>query len=315
MSADAPIHPSRPEVSATPATATAATRTPVVAKQVLRDYLELTKPEISFLVTISALAGFILGMETMDWVALCATLIGTMLTAGGVGALNHYLERDLDAKMRRTAGRPLPAGRISEKSARTFGYALVIAGIGLLCPLTNGLTGTLAALTVVLYLYVYTPLKRVTKYNTLIGTVPGALPALGGWTAATGSLDAGGWAIFLILACWQMPHFFALAWMYRKDYARGGHAMLPVVEPDGRSTINQTLFYTIGLVIASILPVVLDLSGLLYLVGALVLGADFLVASFRLYRTRAPQDARRVLMASVRYIPLLVLLIIIDRLV
>lgn len=301
--------------SASTEVAEVAAHAPAGTKQILRDYLELTKPEISFLVTISALAGFILGADSIDWVALSATLIGTALTAGGVGALNHYLERDLDAQMRRTAGRPLPAGRISEKAARTFGYVLVIAGIGLLCPLTNGLTGSLAALTVVLYLYVYTPLKRVTKYNTLIGTIPGALPALGGWTATTGSLDAGGWAIFLILAFWQMPHFFALAWMYRKDYARGGYAMLPVVEPDGRSTVNQTLLFTVGLVAVSILPVALDLSGLPYLIGAIVLGADFLIASFRLYRTRHPQDARRVLMASVRYIPLLVLLIIIDRLV
>lgn len=174
---------------------------PIAWRQTFRDYLELTKPEISFLVGISALAGFLLGAETIDWPLLAVTLVGTVLTAGGVGALNHYLEIDFDAMMRRTANRPLPAGRVAPNHARTFGYVLVTAGVGLLCPLTNPLTGTLAALTVVLYLWVYTPLKRATKYNTLIGTIPGALPALGGWTAATNNLHGGGWAIFLILEC------------------------------------------------------------------------------------------------------------------
>ncbi|HET6566649.1 MAG TPA: protoheme IX farnesyltransferase, partial [Rhodothermales bacterium] len=163
---------------------------PVAWRQTFRDYLELTKPEISFLVAISALAGFLLGAETIDWTLLAITLTGTVLTAGGVGALNHYIERDLDGLMRRTAGRPLPAGRVSPKHARTFGYVLATAGVALLCPLTNPMTGTLAALTVVLYLWVYTPLKRTTKYNTIIGTIPGALPALGGWTAATNDLHA-----------------------------------------------------------------------------------------------------------------------------
>jgi heme o synthase len=283
-------------------------------RQVLRDYLELTKPEISFLVTVSAFAGFLLGSpgELAGW-TLFFTLIGTGLTAAGVGALNHCLEWELDARMRRTAERPIPAGRIPLGHARIFGALLVMAGIGILCPLTNPLTGVLAALTVVLYLYVYTPLKRRTKYNTLIGTLPGALPALGGWTAATGNLGAGGWSIFLILALWQMPHFLALAWMYRKDYARGEFAMLTVLEPEGRSTAFQTLFFTVALVAVSVLPTVLGLTGWLYLTGALLLGVDFLVPSWSFFQSRSPQDARRVLMASIRYIPLLVALILADR--
>ncbi len=281
-----------------------------------RDYWTLTKPEISFLVMISSLAGFLLGSPgPIDVWRLLATMVGVTLTSGGSGVLNHYLERRIDVRMRRTAKRPLATGRIAPEVARNFGMLLVAAGLGILCPLTNPLTGMLAALTVVLYLYVYTPLKRVTKYNTLVGTLPGALPALGGFTAATNTAGAGGWALFAILLCWQMPHFFSLAWMYRKDYARAGYRMLPVVEPDGRSTGRQTLLFTVLLVFASVLPVVADVAGVLYLAGAVALGLWFLRPVVRFYRTLSVQDARRVLMASVLYIPLLVALIVVDRLI
>lgn len=281
-----------------------------------RDYLELTKPEITFLVTISALAGFLLGSpEALDLSRLLALLVGVGLTAGGSGVLNHYLERERDAQMKRTQRRPLPAGRISEGAASAFGTALVVAGVGLLCPLTNPLTGILSALTVVLYLFVYTPLKQKTKYNTVVGTLPGALPALGGWAAATGGLEAGGWALFGILAFWQMPHFLSLAWMYRKDYERGDFAMLPVVEPDGASTARQTLLFTLGLLGISLLPTLLGVAGLLYAAGALLLGLDFLGAAWAFYRIRSTRAARRVLMASIRYVPLLVLVIFLDRFV
>ena len=281
-----------------------------------RDYLELTKPEISFLVAISALAGFLLGSPvTVDWVSLVALLVGVTLTAAGSGALNHYYERELDRKMKRTAQRPLPSGRLAPAHARAFGVGLVMAGVGLLCPLTNGLTGVLASLTVVLYLFVYTPLKRRTKWNTLIGTVPGALPALGGFTAATGTFGAGGWIMFGVLAAWQMPHFFALAWMYRKDYDRAAHLMLPVVEPDGTSTVQQTVGFTVLLVVLSVLPTVLGLTSWLYLAGALGLGLMFLIPTVAFARSRSNADAKRVLMASIRYIPLLVLLLALDRLV
>lgn len=280
-----------------------------------RDYLTLTKPEISFLVMISALAGFLLGSPgPLDGVALAATLAGTVLTAAGVGALNHVLERHLDAQMRRTADRPLPAGRVSARAATAYGSLLVMAGIGLLCPLTNVLTAVLGILTVVLYLYVYTPLKRKTKYNTLVGTIPGALPALGGWTAATNTLDWGGWALFAILLVWQMPHFLALAWMYRKDYARARYAMLPVVEPDGASTVGQTFFFSVLLAFLGLAPVAAGVAGVLYGVGAALLGAWFLVPAWAFLRSRTAYDARRVLKASIVYIPALVALIVLERL-
>jgi len=289
--------------------------TPAADVPAWRDYLTLTKPEISFLVTISALAGFLLGSpDGVDGWRLVFTLLGTLLTSCGVSVLNHLFEADLDASMRRTMNRPLPAGRLSPQAARTFGFVLAGAGIGILCPLVNPLTAVLAIATGVLYLYVYTPLKRTTKYNTLVGTIPGALPALGGWTAATNSLGAGGWAIFGILLAWQMPHFLSLAWMYRKDYDRGGYRMLPVVEPDGHSTVRQTLGFTVLLLAISLTPAWLGLLSGVYAVGALLLGLAFLKPAVDFYRTRSVQDARRVLKASIWYIPALVLLIVVDRL-
>lgn len=285
-------------------------------RPILLDLWDLTKPEISFLVTISALAGFLLGSPTeINGELLCMTLLGTALTAGGVGVLNHYLERHLDARMRRTADRPLPSGRITPALALTLGLLLTVGGVTLLFAQTNLLTTGLAALTVVLYLFVYTPLKQRTKWNTIIGTIPGALPALGGWTAASGTLGWGGWAIFAILAFWQMPHFLSLAWMYRKDYERAGYAMLPVVEPDGRSTAWQTLTFTVFLGLAAVALSVLGVTGWTYLPGALVLSVWFFVPVYAFFRSRTARDARRVLMASILYIPLLLVLIFVDRLV
>ncbi len=303
-----PLPPLPP--SASPAAAAPARRAGAVA----RDYWTLTKPEISLLVTLSSFAGFVLGTPgPLPLGRLAATLFGVCCTAMGVGALNHYLERHLDAEMKRTAGRPIPAGRITPGRARLFGAALVAVGVGTLCPLTNPLTGVLAALTVALYLFVYTPLKRKTVYNTLIGTLPGALPALGGWTAATGQLSAGGWIWFAVLALWQMPHFLSLAWMYRKDYGRARYAMLPVVDEDGTATVRQTLGFTALLAGASVLPWAIGLTGGLYLAGAVIANALFLRAAWRFYGSRSVQDARAVLMESVRYVPLLIGLILLDR--
>lgn len=280
------------------------------------DFWDLTKPEISFLVTLSALAGFLLGSpgEADGW-RLCWTLAGTALSAAGGGVLNHYLERGFDARMRRTANRPLPSGRIRAPHALGFGVLLCAAGVAVLAALVGTLTTVLAALTIGLYLFVYTPLKRKTVLNTVVGTVPGALPALGGYAAATGTLGAGGWILFLILAFWQMPHFLSLAWMYRKDYARAGYAMLPVAEPDGGSTVRQTLLFTLLLAGVSIVPSLLGLTGWVYGAGALVLGLWFLVPAYAFYRTRTVREARRVLIASILYIPLLVVLIFVDRLI
>jgi protoheme IX farnesyltransferase len=283
---------------------------------VLKDYWELTKPEISFLVVVSALAGYLLGAPAgIDGWTLLITLVGVGLCAGGVGMLNHLIEHRIDAQMKRTMRRPLPAGRVSSTTVRTVGTGMVCAGVGLLCPLVNPLTAILAALTAILYLYVYTPLKQTTKWNTLIGTVPGALPALGGYTAATGDVGAAGWAIFAILACWQMPHFLSLAWMYRKDYARGGYAMLPVVEPEGDSTAYQTILFTALLLVVSLLPAWMGPMGWLYAAGALPLGLWFLWTAVAFHLERTGQQARRVLKASIIYIPVLVLLIVADWLV
>lgn len=280
----------------------------------LRDYLELTKPEITLLVVLSSLGGFFMAPSAFfDAAHLTFLLIGVTLTSAGASALNHWAERHIDGAMRRTMSRPLPSGRLSGNAARNFGTVLLAAGVGLLCPLTNPLTGVLALVAALLYLFVYTPLKRRSKWNTLVGTLPGALPALGGWTAATGSIGWGGVAAFSILAAWQMPHFLSLAWMYRKDYARGGHVMLPVTDPSGRSTVSQTLFFTGLLAALSLWPVALSLAGPVYAAAAAGLGAWFLHAAFAFYRTLDVQDARRVLKVSIYYIPALVFFLLVDR--
>lgn len=294
-------------------TATASAPASASAWATARDYWSLTKPEISFLVTLSAAAGFLLGSPAgLDFFALAVTLVGVALCAGGAGVLNHVMERDLDARMRRTQDRPLPAGRVSPASARVFGIGLACAGVALICPLVNPLTAILAGATVLLYLYVYTPLKQVTTYNTLVGTIPGALPALGGYAAATGTLGAGGWALFAILAAWQMPHFLSLAWMYRKDYARGDYAMLPVAEPSGTSTARQMIGFTALLLAFSLAPTLLGAAGWLYFAGAVPLGLWFLWAAVQFYGERTGQQARHVLKVSIFYIPLLVALIFVD---
>jgi protoheme IX farnesyltransferase len=281
--------------------------------EVLRAYLELAKPEISSVVTMSAFAGFLVGSPTaLDGWTLLWAMIGVALCAGGVGVLNHVLERRYDAQMKRTADRPLPAGRADPDRARTVGVLMVCTAVGLLCPLVNVTTAVIAALTAALYLFVYTPLKRVTKWNTLIGTVPGALPALGGYTAATGQLGAGGWAVFGILACWQMPHFLALAWMYRNDYARGDYAMLPVVEPDGDSTASQMIGFAALLVPVSVLPALVGPADWIYGLGAVPLGLWFLWTTIVFHGERTGQKARRVLKASVLYVPALVALLMVD---
>jgi len=281
-----------------------------------RDWFSLTKPEITFLVVISALAGFVLASENgIDGWLLVWTLTGIGLSSAGGCALNHYLERELDATMKRTAYRPIPSGRISPEAAKWYGFALVAAGVGLLCPLTNPLTGVMAAATVALYLFVYTPMKRTSTWNTLVGTLPGALPVLGGWTAVTGTVGAGGWALFGVLLCWQMPHFFALAWMYRKDYEKGGFAMLTVFDTTGKATAHQMVFFSVAMIGFSVVPVYLGLSSWIYLAGALGLGLWFMLPVSRFYLTRSVFHARQVLKASVLYIPLLLAAIVLDRLI
>jgi protoheme IX farnesyltransferase len=215
--------------------------------------------------------------------------------------------------MHRTKKRPLPAGLVTPSEALTFGLVLVLLGVTLLAWQVNLVTGFLSLLTVFLYVLVYTPLKRVTWWNTVIGAIPGALPPMGGWTAATGSIDLGAWVLFLILFIWQHPHFYAIAWMYRDDYERGGFKMLPVVAPDGRSTFLQVIWFSVILIPASLLPTALGIAGAFYAWGIALLGLIMFVLGLNLWRTRSVQDAKVLLKASVIYLPLFFILILGDR--
>ncbi len=279
----------------------------------LQDYWELVKPEITFQVVLAALAGFILGTTgSLSPSLLVLALAGTAFASAGGGVLNHYIERHNDALMRRTAQRPLPSGRINPGIALVFGITLIIAGLTLLW-WVNLTTLLLAALTIVLYLFAYTPLKRRTTYNTLIGTIPGALPALGGYTAATGTVGTAGWILFGMFALWQIPHFLALAWMYRKDYARGGHAMLPAKNPDAKATAHRILAYSILLLGTSLLLPLLDYTGWIYLAIIIPAGIGFIWPSIGFYQKQTAVQARRVLLASIIYVPILVAAVTADH--
>ncbi len=279
------------------------------------DYKELLKPGISGFVTATAAAGYLLGAAGPPApVPLVGLLVGTALTAGGSGALNHLIERDLDARMERTRGRPLPAGRVRPGVVLVYGLALVGAGLGVLGATTNALTTGLALATVALYVFAYPPLKRRTVHNTLVGAVPGALPILGGVTAATGALDAVGAAVFALLFLWQLPHFYALAWMYRADYARGGFRMLPGVEPSGRATGALALVATLALLVVGLLPTALGAAGWLYLVGMAGLGTAFTLPAFAFFSEPNDGRARRLLLASIFYVPVFLALVVVDSL-
>ncbi len=277
------------------------------------DLLSLTKPEISFLVAISVVAGFVSGSpEAVNWLTLLGTVAGTVLASGGAGALNHYLEREHDATMRRTASRPIPGGRVSPRFAKRFGLLLCAAGVGLLCPVSNWLTAALAIGTIATYLAAYTPLKRLTVHNTIVGTIPGALPALGGYTAATGTLGLAGWIVFAALVLWQLPHFYSLAWMYRKDYGRGGFAMLSVDDATGKRTAGAALAATLGLCVVTLLPYFLAPS-LVYLIAITAVNAWLLASAVRFYRDRTHTSARSLLKTTVKYIPLYVVAVILHQ--
>lgn len=277
-------------------------------------YAELTKPRIVTMVLVTGAMGFFLAGGSVDAGALLAwTLAGMAMTAAGAGALNHFFEVAADSRMERTRNRPLPRGLVQPLPAFLFGAALSTGGVALLLWNVNLLTAFLALLTVFLYVVVYTPMKQFSWLNTLVGGIPGALPPMGGWAAATGQLDLGAWLLFAILFFWQQPHFYAIAWMYRDDYRRGGFKMLPVVEPDGRSTFRQVIFCLLVLVPVSVLPTLTGLTGWVYLVGALLLGAMFLARGWRFSRDGSHDAARGLLRASIIYLPLLLLLIALDR--
>jgi len=279
------------------------------------DFVALAKPRLNFLVVASAMAGYAMaGMEGLGATRLLGTLAGTGLVAGGASALNQLLERDTDALMRRTRMRPLPDHRVQPREALVFGWALAAIGLLILAGTANVLAASVALATLLIYIGVYTPMKRLTSLATVVGAVPGALPPIIGWAAARDALSIEAWTLFGIVFLWQLPHFLAIAWMFRDDYTRAGFAMLPVLEPDGRSTARQALVYAAALVPVSLAPTLFRLTGALYFSGALILGVAFLWLTFRFARTRSTQDARRLFFGSIIYLPLVWILMIVDRL-
>ena len=277
------------------------------------DYLELTKPRVTSLILMSTGVGFYMGSAEMSLALLVHTLIGTALVAGGTGALNQFWERDADGKMFRTRYRPLPTGRIPTGKALLFGITLSVVGILYLAWQVNFLASLLAAVTLGSYLFLYTPLKTRTPLCTLVGAFPGAAPPLIGWAAARGEITSPAWILYFILFLWQFPHFLAIAWMYEEDYARGGIAMRPVVEPSGDSTAHQILLFCAALLPVSLVPSILGMAGAIYLCGALILGVGYLWFGVRAARAKSKVQARRLLRASVAYLPLVYGLMMMDK--
>ena len=284
----------------------------------MRDYIALTKPRITWLILMSTGVGYFFGLKrpwtgAADWFLLLHTLIGTGLIASGTAALNQWYEREADCLMRRTSARPLPSGRMTAPSAMWFGIALAVAGFVEMARWVNLLSAVLGALTLASYLFLYTPLKQRSHLSTVVGALPGAMPPLIGYAAAYGGLTPEAWVLFTILFVWQFPHFLAIAWMYREDYARAGIRMLPVVEPDGSSTGRQIILYASTLIPVSLFPVLLGMTGKIYLVGALLLGGWFLYTGVRVAFDRTNVRARHVLLASVIYLPMIYGLMVFDR--
>lgn len=277
-------------------------------------FADLVKARLTTLVLLTTLVGFYIGWRgPMDYPLMFHTLFGTALVASGAAALNQLLEREHDARMRRTASRPLPSGRLQPVTVMLFGGVCSVVGLIYLALLVNPLTSVLGAVTLVSYLFIYTPLKRVTWLNTAVGAVPGALPPLMGWAAARGELSGGGWALFAILALWQIPHFFAIAWIYRDEYARAGFQMLPQVDPDGQRTARQAISHTLALLPVGMLPFLFNLAGPVYLVGALALGVAYLGCAVLFARQLTVARARQLFFASILYLPLLLTVLVLDK--
>jgi protoheme IX farnesyltransferase len=278
------------------------------------DFVELTKPRITFLVLVTTAVGYALGAGHGFQVGVfVALLVGTALVSGGASALNQWAERDADALMTRTASRPIPSGRLSPADGFAFGLSISAIGLALLGAAVNGLTALLAAVTLATYVLAYTPLKRVTSLCTLVGAVPGAIPPMMGWAAARGALGREAWALFAVLFLWQLPHFLSIAWIYRDDYARGGFPMLPVTDPGGESTARQTVAYAAALVPATLLAGAFAAAGERYLWSALGLGAIFVACTISFALKRSVKAARLVFLASVLYLPAVLGLMVIDR--
>jgi len=289
-----------------------------IERQTMRErisaYLELTKPRITFLIVLTSAAGFCLASRgSLNYTVFTNAMIGIALLSSGIATLNQFIERDLDGLMRRTADRPLPSGRLLPWEALFFGTALTVGAEVYLLVLVNPLTAVMGLTVIAGYLFAYTPLKTRTSLSTMVGAFLGAVPPLIGWTAARGDITLEAWVLFAILFLWQFPHFLAIAWMYREDYGRAGILMLPVVEPEGRVTGQQIVVYTVLLLPVSLLPTLLGISGKVYLYGAILLGLLFLYTSIRAAISKSRQSARQLLLASVIYLPLLFILMVLNR--
>ena len=277
---------------------------------VLHDYLQLCKARIVLMVLITTAAGYLFAAKHVDAALLLNTLIGTALVAAGTNALNQYVEREHDAKMRRTARRPLPAGRIAPRDALVFASAIAVIGTVYLGLAVNWTTALLGAFTLTSYIFVYTPLKRRSTACTVIGAIPGAIPPLMGWTAATGTISIGGWIVFAILFFWQLPHFMAISWMYREDYGRAGFRMLSVEDADGAATARQAIGSSIALLLVSVLPPLFHLGSVVYSVAAALCGVAILAASIVFRRERSTRNARRLFMMSNLYLIVVMVLLV-----
>lgn len=286
----------------------------LVEKSRLAVWAELVKARLTLLVLITTAVGFYLGTPgRLDALKLGQLLLGTALLAGGAAALNQYLERDHDARMRRTRDRPLPSGRLTPRCAVVFGIGSSLLGLGVLAVTINHVAALVGAVTLLTYVAVYTPLKRRTWLNTWVGAIPGALPPLLGWAAATGAVGPEGWWLFLVQGCWQVPHFLAIAWLYRDEYAHAGFRMLPSVDPSGARTARQTVAFALAVLAASTLPWWANLCGPTYLIGALALGTAFAGLSVRFARRLDRDAARLAFLASITYLPLLLVLMVWDK--
>jgi len=286
---------------------------PDASSTVLSDYWGITKPEVTFLVAVTTAAGFYMGSvaaPSLSWISLLHTLFSTVLVAGGAAALNQWMEHPFDAMMRRTSRRAIAAGRIDPSHALMFGTFLSLAGLGYMLLAAGALPSLLALVTLIGYLCLYTPLKRITPLCTLVGAIPGALPPLIGWAAARGHLASEAWVLFFIVFFWQLPHFMSIAWMYRDDYDRAGYLVLPDSRMRARFATVQTLLPLVGLLLVSLLPIRTGEPNLLYSMGALSLGLGFLYFGAQFALRRSGAAARRLLMASVFYLPALLLLMI-----
>ena len=280
----------------------------------IRDLVELVKARLTLLVLLTTAVGFYLGADSpINFAALLHTVFGTAAAAAGAAGLNQWWEYKLDALMHRTRSRPVPAGRMRPRDAVILGAALSIFGVIYLAFVCNALSAALAAITIIIYIFAYTPLKRVSTSNTALGAVPGALPPMIGWAAARGTLNAGAWMLFAILFFWQLPHFFAIAWMYRDDYARAGFQMISSDDRTGERSASQSVFFCMLLFVVAGLPAFLGIATVFYLLAELVLGGVFIAVAMRFLKTRATSDARRLFVTSIIYLPLLLGALVLSK--